>query len=96
MAERAFTISPHDASVSDTLGWILLQQGEADRAVAYLQAANLSAPRDSDIQYHLAVALQRVGRAGDARAMLESLLGSGSPFADESEAEKLLQKLKRG
>ncbi len=96
LAQRAFAIAPRDAGVDDTLGWILLSQGEADRAVAYLSAANLSAPRDPDIQYHLAVALHRVGRAADARAMLEGLLSSGGSFADKTEAEKLLQELKRG
>jgi len=74
----------------------LVAQGEADEAISYLGAANLSAPRDPDIQYHLAVALQRVGRAADAQAMLESLLGSGISFMDKPEAEKLLQELRRG
>ena len=74
----------------------MLGQGEADRATPYLSAANLSAPADPDIQYHLAVALQRVGRPADAEAMLETLLGSGVSFTDKSEAEKLLRDLKRG
>jgi hypothetical protein len=49
-----------------------------------------------DIQYHLAVALHRVGRAADARLILENLLGSAGSFADRAEAEKLMQELKRG
>ena len=96
LAERALAISPSDARVTNTLGWILLNQGEAARAVAYLTAAELSAPGSPDIQYHLAVALQRAGRAADARAMLETLLGSGSSLAEKAEAEKLLRELKRG
>jgi cellulose synthase operon protein C len=74
----------------------LLAQGEADKAVTYLTAANSAAPRNPDIQYHLAVALQRVGRSTDAQAMLETLLGSGVSFTDKADAEKLLQELKRG
>jgi len=96
LAERALAISPSDARVTNTLGWILLNQGEAARAVAYLTAADLSAPGSPNIQYHLAVALERAGRAADARAMLETLLGSGGSFAEKAEAEKLLQELKRG
>jgi len=96
LAERAFEISPGDAHIGDTLGWILVDQGKADAALTYLNAANLWAPQDLDIQYHLAVALHRVGRAADARAMLEGLLNSGGSFADKAEAEKLLQELKRG
>ena len=82
--------------IDDTLGWILLAQGEADKAVTYLSAANSAAPRNPDIQYHLAVAFHHVGRPADAQSMLESLLGSGVSFADKAEAERLLQKLKQG
>jgi predicted Zn-dependent protease len=95
LAERAFKISPRDAHIVDTLGWILVDQGEADAALTYLHAANLGAPEDLDIQYHLAVALYRVGRAADARILLENLLGSFGSFADRAEAEKLMQELKR-
>ena len=89
-------IAPHTASIDDTLGWILLAQGAADQAIIYLSAANLSAPQNPAIRYHLAVALYRVGRSTDAQAMLESLLGSGVSFADQTEAERLLQQLRRG
>jgi len=95
LAERAFAADPAAAQIDDTLGWILLAQGEADKALTHLSAANFAAPRNPDIQYHLAVALQRVGRPTDAQAMLETLLGSGASFADKADAEKLLQELKR-
>jgi putative PEP-CTERM system TPR-repeat lipoprotein len=95
LAQRAFKISPGDAHIGDTLGWILLNQGEADAALTYLNAANLWAPQDLDIQYHLAVALYRVGRAADASILLEKLLGSVASLADRAEAERLMQELKR-
>ncbi len=95
LAQRAFKILPADAHIGDTLGWILLDQGQADAALTYLDAANLRAPQDLDIQYHLAVALYRVGRAADARILLERLLGSVGSFADRAEAEKLMEELKR-
>jgi predicted Zn-dependent protease len=41
LAERAFKIPPRDAHIVDTLGWILVAQGEADAALTYLNAANL-------------------------------------------------------
>jgi Flp pilus assembly protein TadD len=74
----------------------MVAQGETDKALTYLSAANLSAPKNPDIQYHLAVALNRLGRTADAQAMLETLLGSGATFSDRGEAERLLQRLKRG
>ena len=94
LAERAFAADPSGAQIEDTLGWILLAQGEADKAMPYLNAANSAAPANPDIQYHLAVALQHLGRSADAQAMLEKLLGSGVSFTDRAEAERLLQDLK--
>jgi putative PEP-CTERM system TPR-repeat lipoprotein len=95
LAERATAASPRVPQIDDTLGWILLAQGDAQKALTYLSAANLSAPGNPDIQYHLAVALHRVGRQADAQATLENLLGSGASFSDKVEAEKLLQELKK-
>jgi Flp pilus assembly protein TadD len=96
LAERAFTAAPREPQIGDTLGWILLSHGEADKALTYLSAANLAAPNNPDIQYHLAVALNQLGRTADARATLESLLGSSVTFSERAEAEKLLQQLKQG
>jgi putative PEP-CTERM system TPR-repeat lipoprotein len=96
LAERAVAAAPRASLIIDTLGWILVAQGEAEKALTYLSAANLSAPKNPDIQYHLAVALNRLGRTADARATLETLLGSGVTFSDRGEAERLLQQLKRG
>jgi predicted Zn-dependent protease len=96
LAERAFADDPQEALVRDTLGWILVAQGEADKALTYLGTASLSAPTNPDIQYHLAVALNTLGRTADAQTLLETLLGSGATFSDRAEAEKLLQQLKRG
>jgi putative PEP-CTERM system TPR-repeat lipoprotein len=94
LAERAVAAVPSAAQIDDTLGWILLAQGDTDKAVTYLTAANASDPSDPAIQYHLAVAFNRVGRSTDAQTMLERLLGSGATFADKTQAEKLLAELK--
>jgi cellulose synthase operon protein C len=96
LAEQAAAAVPGAAETEDTLGWILLAQGEAGKALTYLSAASLTAPKNPDIQYHLAVALNRLGRTADAQATLETLLGPGVAFSDRAEAEKLLQQLKRG
>jgi predicted Zn-dependent protease len=95
LAEQAIAAAPRAPQTNDTLGWILLAQGEGDKALTYLSTASLSAPKNPDVQYHLAVALNRLGRTADAQAMLETLLGSGAAFSDRGEAEKLLQQLKR-
>jgi Flp pilus assembly protein TadD len=96
LAEQAVGAAPRAPLYDDTLGWILLAQGEAGKALTHLSAASLSAPKNPDIQYHLAVALNRLGRTADAQATLETLLDAGVAFSDKAEAEKLLQQLKRG
>jgi putative PEP-CTERM system TPR-repeat lipoprotein len=92
-ADQALATAPRAFQIDDTLGWILLAQGEADKALTHLSAASVANPQSPDIQYHLAVALNRLGRRADAQARLETLLGSGVTFPDRPAAEKLLQQL---
>jgi Flp pilus assembly protein TadD len=65
-AEKAIAAAPPAPGIDDTLRWILLAQGEAEKALTYLSAASVSASKNPDIQYHLAVALNRLGRSADA------------------------------
>lgn len=95
-AEKAAGIAPANGSIADTLGWILLAQGDTANALARLQAASAAKPGDPEIRYHVAAALDRAGRPTEARALLEQLLGSGASFESKAEAEKLLEGLKRG
>ena len=100
LAEKAVAAAPPAAPatglVKDTLGWVMLAQGDIQGALPQLEAASAAQPGNPEIQYHVAVALQRAGRASDARAVLEKLLSSDASFASKAEAEKLLDELKRG
>ena len=92
---KAAALAPSSGPVEDTLGWVLLAQGDTEKALSHLEAATVASPGNPDIRYHVAVALGRAGRTNDARAVLEKLLGSGMPFANKADAEKLLGELKR-
>jgi Flp pilus assembly protein TadD len=94
-AERAVALAPQNASVADTLGWVVLAQGDVATALRYLKPASASSP-DPEIQYHLAVALKKAGNNGDAKTVLEGILGGEAPFASRADAQMLLQELKRG
>jgi len=100
LAEKAVAAAPPTAPatgmIKDTLGWVLLAQGDVQAALPNLEAARAALPGNPEIQYHVAVALQRAGRASDARDVLEKLLGSGVTFASKPQAEELLNELKRG
>jgi putative PEP-CTERM system TPR-repeat lipoprotein len=98
-AEHAYQIAPKSAAVMDTLGWILVQGGDAKRGMELLRKAVEAAPTQGDIRYHMAAALQRSGRADDARKELEKLLAGGERmenFSTKADAERLLRQLKGG
>jgi len=87
LAEAARERDP-SPEVLDTLGWVRLQRGEAEPAVAALEQAVAERPGSATIRYHLAKALSAAGNEERARQMLESALGLGSfPEADDARAE---------
>jgi hypothetical protein len=49
-----------------------------------------------DVQYHLAVALQRGGQPEEARKVLQRITASPKEFENKKEAEKLLVQLQHG
>ena len=58
-ARRAYAVAPHNPSVLDTLGWLMIQSGkDHDHAIALLREALASAPQSQTIQAHLNDALK--------------------------------------
>jgi Flp pilus assembly protein TadD len=93
LAEKANTLKPDDAGISDTLGWLLLEQGVTGRGLDLLQKAFQLAPQEPSIHYHYAVALVKSGQREKARRELERLLASQKSFPQEAEARSLLGRL---
>lgn len=89
VAERARTLAPHDPLVADTLGWILLRQGDADAALGLLRDARLRAPDNPEVRYHLAVALKNAGHASQAREELDAALRGAVWFPGVEVAKQL-------
>lgn len=92
-AERARQLAPHNPAVLDTLGWIVLQQGDSARALALLQQAAGLAPASPEIAYHLGAALFKAGDKAAARRQLEQSLAGRQPFAQRAEAQAMLSSL---
>lgn len=92
-AEQAFKVAGDNASVMDTLGWMLVEQGNTQRGLPLLQKAAAGAPTLPEVRYHLAVALNKSGDKAGARKELESLLAQNQPFAQQEEARSLLKTL---
>ena len=93
-AGRATHEAPNNPLITDTYAMLLLQDGNAARAVELLQGAKGKAPQVPVIGYHLAVALVKQGELAKARKELEEVLKEPRPFAEKTQAEALLKELK--
>lgn len=67
MIERAAELRPNDGSIVDSLGWVLLQQGDKPGALRFLERAVELHPEDATINGHLGDAYQAVGRQREAQ-----------------------------
>jgi putative PEP-CTERM system TPR-repeat lipoprotein len=93
LARRAVGLAPDNPSVLDTLGFVLLGRNRDAEAVTYLERAAQLAPQVLEIRYHFALALARLNRTSDARAVLESVLREERPFTERAAAQALLDSL---
>ena len=93
VAEQAYALAKEQPAVMDTLGWILVGQGDAVRGLAILQQASVRATQASDIRYHMAMGLFKTGNKDAARKELEILAAGDMRFAQAQEARALLKQL---
>ena len=89
VAEKAYRLAERDATVVDTLGWLLVSQGQLERGLALLRDARLRDPENREIRYHLAHALAKTGRLPEAREELRGALRDDAAFEGMAEARKL-------
>ncbi len=92
VARLAHDAQPDSPDISDTLGWILVNQGSEREALGLLRQSARAKPEDPTIQYHLGVAFHKVGEMDNARDALQRALDLGE-FDDRGAAEALLNSL---
>jgi putative PEP-CTERM system TPR-repeat lipoprotein len=94
-AAKAYELASDNPDIVDTYGWISLENGKTEEALALLREAvsKSSKPGNAEIRYHLAVALARTGEAEEAKSILEELLGSEESFASRADAASMLKNL---
>lgn len=90
LAESAHRLSSNNAGIKDTYGWLLVQQGQAEKGRRLLEQAREALPASAEVKYHYAVALLKLGEEKSARSLLEKLLASGETFEGRDEALQLL------
>ena len=92
-AEQALKLAPDSPTLQDTLGWILVEQGQTQRGLALLQKALAKTPRSAAVRYHHAAALAQLGHKSQARTELVKLLADTPKFAEVESARALLKSL---
>jgi tetratricopeptide (TPR) repeat protein len=93
LAEEARRLQPDGPEVADTLGWILCQRGQYDRALALIGQAAPKLASDPEVQFHLGLAHYMLGEEAPARAALEQALKASQDFPGKAEARQRLATL---
>ena len=92
-ADEAYKLAGDRPQIIDTLGWILIEQGNTTRGVPLLQKAVELAPQDRTIRFHLAAGLAKAGDKANARKELEQILAAGNDFSQIGEVRAMLKLL---
>lgn len=91
LAARAYQENTDNAGIQDTYGWILVQQGQADKGRHLLKQAMEKLPKVAEVRYHYAVALLKSGKTIEARKMLNRLMQEDKSFVGREDAQQLLR-----
>lgn len=92
-AEQANKLAPNQPAIMDTLGMLLVDQGDAGRGLELLAKAADLAPQAGTIRLNLAKALIKAGKKTEAKQELEALTKLGDRFAEQAEVTALLKGL---
>jgi len=95
MAKQAYTINPQSASILDTYGFILVQQGQSKEAITILKKAIQLEPKQYDIQFHLAQAYLANGNNKQAIITIKPLLQADKVFSEKQSAIRLFDQLNK-
>ncbi len=96
MLERAVAINPNDGSIVDSLGWVMLRQGNVAGAVSQLERAVELEPEDPVINGHLGDAYMAAGRKREAAFQWRRALTLKPKQADKARIEAKLNDLAPG
>jgi putative PEP-CTERM system TPR-repeat lipoprotein len=92
-AEKALALAPNNPSVLDTLGVILIGEGDNARGVAMLRTASAIVPGDLDLRMRLANGLIKTNDKLGARKELELIVSKAKKPSMLQEARAQLQAL---
>ena len=96
LATKARQLQPEDASVADTLGWILYKRRDYPRALSLLQESAGKLPDNAEVQFHLGMANYMMGKVAPAKEALQRAMSSPADFSDKEECKRRLALLQEG
>ena len=91
MIEKAVQRRPNDGAIVDSLGWVMLRQGQVTDAVSTLERAVELDPEDSSVNGHLGDAYWAVGRKLEAAFQWRRALTFNPEPDDAAKLEAKLQ-----
>lgn len=71
--QQAIQISPSEAVIIDSLGWLRFKQGKLTEAMGYLKAAYKKMP-ESEVAAHLVELLVVMGKKGEAKSIFDKAI----------------------
>jgi len=92
-AQRAHQQLPESPEAADTLGWILVRQGQVQRGLKLIEQAVAGLGQDPTVHYHHAWALDAADEHAAALTSVEALLKKHAQFPARGDAERLREKL---
>jgi len=93
LAKRAYDKAPESAAILDTYGHMLIKENQASQGLSLLEKAATLAPKQNDIQLHLAEAYVSNNNTAKAIAILEPLVKTELEFSEKKTAVNLLESL---
>jgi tetratricopeptide (TPR) repeat protein len=74
MAQKAKSLMPEVATISDTLAWVMYKKGDYSGAIPLLKECVKKTPDSAQFHYHLGLALMAAGQKEPSRTQLQAAL----------------------
>jgi putative PEP-CTERM system TPR-repeat lipoprotein len=92
-ARDALSADPNNSATLDTLGWSLVNIGEIQKGLNLLRQSYSLNTSDPNVLYHIAFALNELGRKQEAKQALDDLVSNFENFRSRDKTIKLLEDL---
>ncbi|MFT9442265.1 MAG: tetratricopeptide repeat protein [Acetobacter papayae] len=83
LLRKAHRLAPEEAAITDSLGWVRVEQGDVEGGLVLLEKAAEQIPEDPEVNYHLGEAYWRLGRRTEAVDQWNMALGLHPNPSDE-------------